>query len=78
MTLAGALILGVLGFYIGAEKGWLSQQREELKEPHDFYRAKIEEEVLRAKKLEAVSRLAGGITMISITYSRCFWGISPW
>ena len=61
MTIAGALILGALGFYIGAAKGWLPQQREELKETHDFYRAKIEEEVLRAKKLEAVSRLAGGI-----------------
>ena len=61
MTIAGALILGALGFYIGAAKGWLSQQREELKETHDFYRAKIEEEVLRARKLEAVSRLAGGI-----------------
>jgi signal transduction histidine kinase/CheY-like chemotaxis protein len=61
MTIAGALILGALGFYIGVAKGWLSQQREELQETHDFYRARIEEEVLRAKKLEAVSRLAGGI-----------------
>ncbi len=61
MTIAGALILGALGFYIGAAKGWLSQQRDELKETHDFYQAKIAEEVLRAKKLEAVSRLAGGI-----------------
>ena len=29
MTIAGALILGALSFYIGAAKGWLSQQREE-------------------------------------------------
>ena len=78
MTIAGALILGALGFYIGAAKGWLSQQRDELKETHDFYQAKIAEEVLRAKSLKPSVGFPAGSHMISITYSRWFRGISPW
>ncbi|MBI2881182.1 MAG: response regulator [Candidatus Tectomicrobia bacterium] len=61
MTVASSLILGAIGFYVGAAKGWLSQQRVALEETHDFYQARIEEEVLRAQKMEAVSLLAGGI-----------------
>jgi signal transduction histidine kinase len=61
LTLTASAILGAIGFYIGAAKDWLSQQKQDLEDTHDFYKTKSEEEALRAKKLEAVSLLAGGI-----------------
>ena len=55
MAIAGASIFAAFGFYIGAAKGWLSQQNETLLKTHHFYKTST------GSKLESVSLLAAGI-----------------